>query len=58
MLKLIQVRTLEDRREFVRAFISGVTVYPDEPRIQVQIRKIPALGAGIFYLPNGSGARI
>ncbi len=34
--------SLEEKKEFMRAFIAGVTVHPDEERLEVQMRKIPA----------------
>ena len=39
---LLESGSLEERKEFVRAFIAGVKVYPDEERLEVQMRKIPA----------------
>ena len=40
--RLIESGSLEERKEFVRTFIAGVKVYPDEERLEVQMRKIPA----------------
>ncbi len=40
--RLMESGSLEERKEFVRTFIAGVTVHPDEERLEVQIRKIPA----------------
>ncbi len=40
--RLMESGSQEQRKEFVRTFIAGVTVYPDEERLEVQIRKIPA----------------
>ena len=34
--------SLEERKEFIRAFVAGVTVHPEERRLEVRIRKIPA----------------
>ena len=39
---LLASGSLEERKEFVRAFIAGATVHPDEERLEVQMRKIPA----------------
>ena len=41
---------IEDRKEFVRAFVAGITVVPDEPRIELQMRKDPGGPTGILYL--------
>ncbi len=40
--RLMESGSQEQRKEFVRTFIAGVTVYPDEERLEVQMRKIPA----------------
>ncbi len=40
--RLMESGSLEERKEFVRAFVAGVKVYPDEERLEVQMRKIPA----------------
>jgi len=37
--------SLEDRKEFVRAFVAGVSVVPDEARLDVQMRTLPAVGS-------------
>lgn len=34
--------TLEENKELVRAFVAGITVHPEERRLEVRIRKIPA----------------
>ncbi len=44
--RLLQHGTLEERKQFVRAFVTGVTVLPDAAEIEVQIRKFPVLGTG------------
>ncbi len=41
---------IEDRKEFVRAFVAGITVVPDEPRIELQMRKDPGGPTGILYM--------
>ena len=38
----LEAASPEERRGFVRAFIAGVKVSPDEERLEVQMRKIPA----------------
>ncbi len=40
--RLRESGSLEERKEFVRAFLAGVTVHPDDERLEVQMRKIPA----------------
>jgi hypothetical protein len=53
---------LEERKEFLRAFVTGVTVFPEERRTEIRTRKIPAsvmpkpgssvgLVAGARYVP-------
>jgi hypothetical protein len=37
---------IEERKEFMRAFIEGIIVQPDKLRLDLQIRKIPALEPG------------
>jgi hypothetical protein len=51
VLKVLKSRkTFTDRvsaqYEFVRAFIEGIVVQPDNLRLDLQIRKIPALEPG------------
>ena len=36
--------SLEDRKEFVRAFVGRVNVVPGEARLDIQMRTLPALG--------------
>ena len=36
--------SMEDRKEFVRAFVGGVSVVPGEARLDVQMRTLPAVG--------------
>ena len=40
--RLMESGSLEERKEFVRAFIASVTVHPGDERLEVQMRKIPA----------------
>ena len=35
--------SLEERKEFIGAFITGVTVRPDEARLDVTVSRIPCL---------------
>ncbi len=39
---LMEPGSLEERKEFMHAFIAGLTVHPDEQRLDIQMRKIPA----------------
>ena len=34
--------SLEERKEFVNAFIAGITVHPDDHRLDILMRIIPA----------------
>jgi len=43
--RLMESASMEDRKEFVRAFVGGVSVVPGEARLDVQMRTLPALGA-------------
>jgi hypothetical protein len=36
---------MEDRKEFVRAFVGGVSVAPGDARLDIQMRTLPAIGA-------------
>ena len=42
--RLMESGTLEDRKEFVRAFVGSVSVVPGEARLDVQMRALPAVG--------------
>jgi hypothetical protein len=42
LARLMEFGCLEERKEFIRAFVTGVTVLPDEKRLEVRVRKIPA----------------
>jgi hypothetical protein len=50
-------QALEERKEFIRAFVEGVTVHPDALHLEVQTRKIPALGPGFPSVELVAGAR-
>ena len=43
--RLLESGSLEDRKEFVRAFVGGVSVVPGEARLDVQMRKLPVVGS-------------
>ena len=43
--RLLESGNLEERKEFVRAFISGVTVRPDEARLDLVVSQLPSLNA-------------
>ena len=42
---LLESGSLEDRKEFVRAFVGSVSVVPGEARVDVQMHTLPAVGA-------------
>ena len=46
---------MEDRKEFIRAFVAGVSVVPGDARLDVQMRTLPALGA---LRPGNSACRM
>ena len=48
--RLLESASLEERKQFVNAFIAGVTVQPDERRLDLQVRTLPVLD------PNSSVA--
>jgi hypothetical protein len=43
--RLLESGNLEERKEFVRAFITGVTVRPDEARLDLVVNQLPSLNA-------------
>jgi len=49
--RLTESGSLQDRKEFVRAFLGGVTVVLGEGRLDVRMRTLPELGA---LLPSNS----
>jgi hypothetical protein len=55
--RLLDAGTIEERTEFVRAFVAGVTVQPDDVRLDVQMRQIPVLGTGNSACEMVAGAR-
>jgi site-specific DNA recombinase len=57
MPRLLESASIEERKEFVQAFIAGVTVRPDEARLDIQVRPIPVLGTANSSLGVVAGAR-
>ena len=43
--RLMESGSLEDRKEFVRAFVGGVSVVPGEARLDIQMRTLPVVGS-------------
>jgi hypothetical protein len=41
--RLLESASLEERKQFVNAFISRVTVQPDERRLDLEVRTLPVL---------------
>jgi hypothetical protein len=41
--RLLESGSIEDRKEFARAFVGGVSVVPGEARLDIQMRTLPAL---------------
>ncbi len=39
--------SLEERKQFVHAFIAGVVVQPDENRLDLRVRPLPVLDANL-----------
>ena len=44
--RLLESANIEGRKEFVRAFIGGITVRPDTGVLDLQMKKLPALATG------------
>ena len=42
--RLLDSGSLEERKEFVRAFVDGVKVMPEVARLELEMRKFPAVG--------------
>jgi len=42
---LLESAHLEERKQFVNAFIEGATVQPDEARLDLRVRALPVLDA-------------
>jgi hypothetical protein len=42
LLRRMKCSRLEEKKAFVHDFIDGITVFPDERRLGVRIRRIPA----------------
>ena len=43
--RLMGSASMEDQKEFVRAFVAGVSVVPGDARLDVQMRTLPAVGS-------------
>ena len=43
--RLMESASMENRKEFVRAFVAGVSVVPAQASLDVQMRTLPAIGA-------------
>ncbi len=55
--KMLATANIEGRKEFVRAFIGGITVRPDTAVLDVQMRQLPALGDANSTCQRVAGAR-
>jgi hypothetical protein len=55
--RLLECSNIEGRKEFVRAFVGGITVRPDTGVLDVQIKKLPVLVPGNFTCEMVAGAR-
>ena len=55
--RLLETANIEGRKEFVRAYIGGITVRPETRVLDLQMKKLPALGAGNFTCEMVAGAR-
>ena len=53
--RLLESGNLEERKEFVRAFVGGVNVVPTEARLELQMKRVPAVGQ---LLPENSACRM
>ncbi len=40
--RLLESGNIEERKEFIRAFVAGIKIVPEKLRLDLQIRKIPA----------------
>lgn len=43
--RLMESASIEERKEFVHAFVAGITVQPEDARPDVLVRPLPLLGA-------------
>jgi hypothetical protein len=43
--RLLESGNLEERKEFIRAFISGITVRPNKGRLDLMVNQLPSLNA-------------
>jgi len=53
----LQSANIEGRKEFVRAFIGGITIRPDTGVLDVQMKELPALATGNSTCEMVAGAR-
>ena len=53
--RLLETANIEGRKEFVRAFIGGITVRPDTGVLDLQMKKLPDVRCREFHLWVGSG---
>ncbi len=54
---LLESGSLKERKEFVRAFIDGITVVPDEARLELRVRTFPGTWSGNSSVGVVAGAR-
>lgn len=55
--RLLESGNIEERKEFVRAFVAGITVVPDKLRLDLQMRTLPAVLDPDFACELVAGAR-
>jgi site-specific DNA recombinase len=55
--RLLQTTNIEGRKEFVRAFVGGITVRPDTSVLDLQMKTLPALGTANSTCERVAGAR-
>jgi hypothetical protein len=54
---MLETANIEGRKEFVRAFIGGITVRPDTGVLDLQMRNLPVFGEGNSTCERVVGAR-
>jgi hypothetical protein len=55
--RLLEAANIEGRKEFISAFIGGITVRPDTGALDLQLKEFPTSGAGDFTCEMVAGAR-
>jgi len=55
--RLMESASIEERKEFVHAFIGGVTVDPENARLDIQVRPLPLRGTANSSVGVVAGAR-